>query len=66
MKKSHVAKLAFALLALTAVIVPAVALGVNPIHRGAPGPLLGAGLPAVAALVGAYLVARRRRRGKDV
>ena len=42
--------------------------GNDPVHdvRGAPAPLLGAGLPGIgiAAGYGAYWIARRRRRNK--
>jgi hypothetical protein len=35
-----------------------------PHYSGAPGPIVGAGLPVLVVLGGAYYVVRRRRRNK--
>jgi len=35
-----------------------------PSYSGAPGPIVGAGLPVLIVLGGAYYVVRRRRRNK--
>jgi len=37
---------------------------VIPTYSGAPGPIVGAGLPVLVVLGGAYYVVRRRRRNK--
>jgi hypothetical protein len=63
--KHYVKGLCLAILVTAAFAVPALALGVNPHHRGAPGPLLGAGLPLLLLLGGGYFVARRLRRERD-
>jgi hypothetical protein len=54
-----------ALLVLAAFALPALALGVNPHHRGAPGPLLGAGLPLLLLVGGGYFAVRRLRGERD-
>jgi hypothetical protein len=36
-----------------------------PTYSGAPGPIVGAGLPVLVVIGGAYYVVRRRRRNKD-
>jgi hypothetical protein len=36
----------------------------GPSYSGAPGPIVGAGLPVLVILGGAYYVVRRRRRNK--
>ena len=60
-----------AMLATSALTIPASAC-VNPFggcaaadYRGAPGPLLGAGLPFLGLVGGVYWIARRFRRKGD-
>jgi len=53
---------------LTALSVPALAMGWSPSpggggsYRGVPGPIAGTGLPTIAAGYGVYWLIRRRRR----
>jgi hypothetical protein len=63
MQKRQITGLVVAIVAFAALAAPALAGGVNPLHRGAPGPLIGAGLPLLILMSGGYLAARRFRRG---
>jgi hypothetical protein len=63
MHKRHITGLVVAIVVLAALAVPALAGGINPLHRGAPGPLIGAGLPLLILMSGGYFVVRRLRRG---
>jgi len=46
---------------LVILMLPTLAMGINPGNRPAPLPLLGAGLPALMVVSGGYLWLRRRR-----
>jgi hypothetical protein len=50
--------------ACTARDCPSVVIPTTPTYSGAPGPIVGAGLPVLVVLGGAYYVVRRRRRNK--
>jgi hypothetical protein len=63
--KLHVKSLVVALLVSAAFAASAYAMGVNPARRGAPAPLIGAGLPLLLLVGGGYFVARRLRRNQD-
>jgi hypothetical protein len=60
-KLTFVALFAFALLgAITALIEPALAGGASP--AAVPGPIIGAGLPALAILGGGYWLVKKLRQ----
>ena len=69
MYKFHFSTVVAAFAMSLMVTLPAVAFGPPPNHpthyRGAPGPLLGAGLPIILLAGGGYLIVRRLRRKSD-